>query len=493
MKKVFLMMSLALMAVFVTSCTNDQFDEMDNGTTESVLSSSQNSVMEISSKKDFLSLIENGYSEGTRAGICCEKPSQFISLMDVISPNAEILNELSAEERDIILQNKMTYYEAFGYENIIPNENFAQIVNIDGEIIVQDSLYRISDVATFVSSKEDARELREYLANVDEDVLQDRIMSSPKSRIQLTPRITAVRLVEKISEEDSDCGIGDWAGRSTGSSDSGNNGGSSYSKEDGTGEINLNQIPFSSFPTYSSSSHTFVGKIIDSLFGERHTRHHKFRNGYRVSGSLYDYNYGVYRECGAFVRMDKKRGGVFKLINGWKDIDADKLVLHIDHVVLETKISFSNSVLSKTPTKPVLLGVSNYGNSKQVEIFGRNWSKSDVDRMVGLGAKELFNYLKSELGTDIPNNTRSLVFVTPQKLYKVVYQQTFQANNKHKIREVFSSGCSFVLSINASSWQKSIMSTIQETLKSPSYHIVDGQVKLAGKLNNDWGGMIIYK
>jgi len=37
------------------------------------------------------------------------------------------------------------------------------------------------------------------------------------------------------------------------------------------------------------------------------------------------------------------------------------------------------------------------------------------------------------------------------------------------------------------------MQSIQETMRSPSYHIVDGQVKLAGKLDNDWGGMIINK
>lgn len=37
------------------------------------------------------------------------------------------------------------------------------------------------------------------------------------------------------------------------------------------------------------------------------------------------------------------------------------------------------------------------------------------------------------------------------------------------------------------------METVNKTLKSPSYHIVTGQVKLAGKLDNNWGGMIIYK
>lgn len=488
-------MSLALMAVFLVSCTDEVFDDMNTDGSMELSSSENNNIMEFSSKEDFLKHVENGF-EGTRANVSYNKSDQFISLMDTISPTAEILNELSEEERNTILQNKMTYYEAFGYEDILPNENVAKLINIDGEVIVDNSLYRINDVATFTSAKEDAPELREYLRSVNEIELRNLLASSSETKVQLTPKICAIKSyemnaqpMEYMVDDDGNIigggGMNGFGGRTGGGSSNGSGGNEST-------ENLLNQIPFSTFPTYSAESRSWFGRLFDG-FNMRHNRHHEFKKDYRVTGSLYDYNYGFYRECGAYVSMDRKRGGVLKFINGWKDINADKLVLHMDHIVLETKIDISNDVLSNSPTKPVLLGTSNYGTSKQIELFGRNWSKKDIDRLIAKGAKELFNALKKELGTDIPDNTRSVIFVTPQKLYKVICDKTFYASNKHKIREVFSSGSSFVISYNSSSWAKTLKQSIQETLKNPSYHIIEGQVKLAGKLNNNWGGIIIYK
>lgn len=493
MKKVFFMMSLALMAMSMVSCSDENEDIIKDEALIESMPTAYDDIMEFSSEEDFQMLIEKGMAEGTRAGANYRIPSKFISLMDVISPTAEVLKDLSEEERNTILQNRMTYYEAFGYGDIIPNEDVAKMINVDGEVIVDNQLYRITDIATFTTAKEDAPKLEQYLCSVDQEELQTMISTSPEPRVQLTPQICAIRSYNNNIEQD--CRLiddrtiigGGESGPRTG------NGSSDWNKRKESNEDVFNQIPFSSFPTYSSSSHTFVGKLFDKLLGERHSRRHEFRKGYRVSGSLYDYNYGFYRECGAYVSMDKKRGGILKLINGWKDMDADKLVLHIDHIVLETKIDISNGILQNSPAKPVQLGVSNYGTSKQIELFGKNWSKEDIDKLIGKGAKELFNNLKKELGTDIPDNTRSVIFVTPQKLYKVICDKTFYASNKHKIREVFSSGPSFFFSYNSSSWAKTLGQSIQETLDSPSYHIVEGQVKLAGKLDNDWGGMIINK
>lgn len=183
----------------------------------------------------------------------------------------------------------------------------------------------------------------------------------------------------------------------------------------------------------------------------------------------------------------------FKFINGWKDYDAHKLVLHIDHVVLETKIDISNKDLSTTPNSPVVLGTNNNGTSVEVCLFGKEWTIKDVEQYFGQGIKEAIKMLKSATSSNIPDNTRTFLLVTPQKLYKVIYNQTYQADNKHKIREVFSSTPCFVISYNPSSWKKTLIETIKETIENPSYHIIDGQVKLAGKLGNDWGGMIINK
>ena len=64
------------------------------------------------------------------------------------------------------------------------------------------------------------------------------------------------------------------------------------------------QIPYNSFPRYSSESHTFVGKLTRKIFGDRSVKHHNFMPGYRVKGSLYDYDYGVYSEVGTFIRYN---------------------------------------------------------------------------------------------------------------------------------------------------------------------------------------------
>lgn len=309
MKKTIFLMGYALIVVFMLSCSNDQFDDVMAEELPDTLQSANNNIMEFASKEDFKMLLEKGFAEGTRAGANYRIPSKFISLKDVISPSADILKEMSEEERNYVIQNKLTYYDVLGYEDIIPNEDFAKMVNLEGELILQDSLYRITDMATFVTIKEDAQELNEYLACVDSGELCTMLEETPEHEVQLTPKIRAIKRFVNETEEQI---IIDDDGRITGGGGGGTgNGPTNGAKGDNSDDNILNQIPFSSFPTFSSSSHTFVGKIFDKILGERHSRRHEFRKDYRVSGSLYDYNYGFYRECGAYVSMDKKRGGFF--------------------------------------------------------------------------------------------------------------------------------------------------------------------------------------
>ena len=40
-------------------------------------------------------------------------------------------------------------YELLGYDNLVPNLNFAKLLNIRGEIMVRDTIYKISPAGTF--------------------------------------------------------------------------------------------------------------------------------------------------------------------------------------------------------------------------------------------------------------------------------------------------------------------------------------------------------
>ena len=59
-----------------------------------------------------------------------------------------------------------------------------------------------------------------------------------------------------------------------------------------------------------------------------------------MNGSLYSYNYLVYYETGCFVSMSRKRGGFFKFINGWKDINADELFMQYKRALVESECKY---------------------------------------------------------------------------------------------------------------------------------------------------------
>jgi len=42
-------------------------------------------------------------------------------------------------------------------------------------------------------------------------------------------------------------------------------------------------------------------------------------------------------------------------------------------------------------------------------------------------------------------------------------------------------------------WGKSLSTYLKEAFKNPHFSLKRGQVKVAGRLNNDWGGMTIIK
>lgn len=189
----------------------------------------------------------------------------------------------------------MNYYEAFGYDNLVPNENFARLLNWKGEIIVNDSLYKITPIGTFCFSNatEQSSQIIENYYN--QLITEDSISFNSNTYIQLTPDLILYNSFPELNTNDT---------------------------ENGTRALDL--IPLKYF---SSQSNGWVWRKLSSLLhlGERSIKHYEYLKSKRVNGSLYDYNYVVYAESGTFVSASRKRDGFFKKINGWKDINAEEL------------------------------------------------------------------------------------------------------------------------------------------------------------------------
>ena len=169
----------------------------------------------------------------------------------------------------------------------------------------------------------------------------------------------------------------------------------------------IDDIPYNSFEHYRAESTTFLGKVLSGIFGDRSVKHHNFMKDYRVNGSLYSYNYLVYFETGCFVSMSKKRGGFFKFINGWKDVNADELFMQYKGVIMELNLDIPQSGLPKMPSnkKPEIVSYSDLRIQgldniihNSVDILGYNVKEKDLYKYIGQGANEVYRLLKGALG-----------------------------------------------------------------------------------------------
>ncbi len=88
----------------------------------------------IVSSKEVLASFVNNETGSTRSVNDFKSNSGFISLLDKISENDEIMKEFTDEEKQLVLDEELRYYDVLGYEDIIPNEKFAALLNSKGEI-----------------------------------------------------------------------------------------------------------------------------------------------------------------------------------------------------------------------------------------------------------------------------------------------------------------------------------------------------------------------
>lgn len=465
--------------LFTMSCRNDNLSEFsykENGQSSDNISFDKDVTYNFNTKNELYNTIWNDKSAKTRSTI--EAPNNFISLLDKIQEDDSILNQFTEEEKTYILNESLTYYDILGLEDFIPNENFARLLNSKGEIIVNDSIYRITPWGT-LCGKVEHRELidnaYEQLKSASIDITCNDYSNKINDEVVLINSFNHTDYITEYYETETN--------------------------SQPQSRTATEQIPYNSFPRYSSESHTFVGKLTGKIFGDRSVKHHNFMPGYRVKGSLYDYDYGVYSEVGTFVAMRKKRRGVFKKINGWKGTNAQELSITYKGIVLEMKTGLPDRI--QIPQKATLIRenvkVDMSGTGRQlfcIDICGKEITDADVMKLAGTGLKTAMPILKKWLGREVNRQTQAVRILTQSKVYVVILDNQINSYNSDKLRKVFSSGVKFYISSNIISNSTSLKAVIDfmNGLKSlPVKRMKGGEVILAGKLENRWGGMIIKK
>ena len=387
----------------------------------------------------------------------------YVSLLDMVLDNDPILLQFTKEEQEYIKKNHLTYYDIFNYEDLVPNLNFARLLNSRGEIQVKDSIYKITPYGTLSTSINNREALDDAVSKLENGTFDEK----PTNGVKLKSTYSTL-------------------------------------KENGTivpmTRTSIENIPYSNFPSYTSDSHTFVGKILGRVLGDRSVKHHDFMKGYRIKGSLYDYDYGVYSEVGAFVASRKKRGGFFRKLNGWKGTNAEELSITYRGVVLELDLKIPKLDFPKAPTV-----VSEYsaldipGLDKPVpciDIWGMEITDQQKMKFGGQGLKEGLKKINDMVNKNVNPNARAVRFLTPDKVYIVILDKQINEYNVDQVRKVFNSQVKFYLSnkmiSNPFSFQ-ALYNFMSNVRNLPVKRMKAGQVILAGKINGTWGGMRISK
>lgn len=92
---------------------------------------------------------------------------------------------------------------------------------------------------------------------------------------------------------------------------------------------------YCAFPSYLYGSHTFLGGVLQGLFGVNSSRENNFDSNHRIKVKLYSFNYLVYASIGLKAKFQEKSFGI------WGKKDCPKIVLGWDAVVFEAQQAYS--------------------------------------------------------------------------------------------------------------------------------------------------------
>ena len=370
---------------------------------------------------------------------------------------------------------------------LIPNKNFRNVVNENGEFIVGNNVYRICKYGTLYSDIQNIEELRiiDSIKISNSPYLEDKLKKIGNIYLYETfATNTDVDNTNVIEQQKSPTMY--------------------KSVEATTATPNIN-----SFPVKSTARHTVVGKWRDALFGEDKWYYETIKSMHRLGAKLYDFNYVVYKESGFSSKVQDndnwfKTWGQIKTWNngitiGWKDMIFKVKMPGMEKWQKPTNLStakytnyteYVTSVdFSKTP-----LAVGNDALTIVVPFIGeKDFSYADLQEMIyKFAAKKListFNSARTKANgfmVDVPSQeTRFIYIATSEKWEK-----------GPELNHVFpSDGISFeIFAGNGGSFLYYMQKSMTASMNMKNFELISGMAYAYTDNDNDgYTGMVIKK
>ena len=390
-----------------------------------------------------------------------------------------------------------TFYEAYGYDSLVPNQNFAKLLNTRGELEIGNYVIKITPLGTFkfpIGCEQEFEDLmkkgfknsgdqnRDFFCKVSDNVYWIKTFSERKEDYSL--------LYDGQYEELPDSYFGDDEGDTNKGSRAG-----------------VPEPDYSSFKTFSADRQTIVGKIIQNIIGSTKACTVNISKKRRVRGSFYFYNYGIYGEIGVQGWTDKKNW------IGWSKTRCDEMRVGWRHVLLKKSISSYYSQVMKDVKDYA------YMPPRMVEINGRianaatlimpDFPSTLKDQVVTQGVKAVYNYIKGKFGNRATNfeAANSCIISTPKELYIIVNDDDVVKYNVKSYTHVFAKNYMqftigwnnlngfFLNSVNSAnaSQIKSWLGVIVDAMNQKKVTLTGGEVYVCARFGENWRGMRVIK
>lgn len=456
MKRVFYV--FALVAFTLTSCDKNEVAEPQV--------QSDSNRLEFKSRNEVLLAIE-ALDNGSDCDVLLKNPNfvNFAKAKEMIRKNGmQKVDGISTDEFTLAL------------DTLVPNKSFAALLNPNGEIVLNDTVFKITPNGTYKFPKNKEVVFNELFGA--DSLLMGTLIS--ENFYEITDGIYRYDSFkdEIISVQDDTTNEPSYI--------------SGISKVSSATNSEPN---FYSFPTYEADRTSWVGKLIQPIIGASKTYEVNFttNSDKRLKGKFYFYNYGIYAESGVTGTTQRKRW------IGWSDTAADELRIGWKGVVLEMDlpsplaIPKNQPIVMSNPFEQVLPGKRELG--KTVNLILYDVPTDLLLKAAKYGFDELCSQLKS-LDNKPASKPAAVNVISPTKIYTIIFNEDKKSYNTEKLNHVFSSQFKFLISINVMDFPSNAIqwaNAFKGTLDLPYPKMKYGEIYTCARFGTEWKGMKIEK
>ena len=285
----------------LVSCAKTEFSPNLVGEKQNISQISEMAFLVFDSEVSFREEINRGGLTQTK-GV---NNSGLISLFDLMSAidveNDPVISYEGMRRGIKDTDVDMSLYDLLGYDELVPNESFASLLNARGEFCVGDTMYKISPRGTYyfpISKKEDFEQDYAYYEECDGILCAE-------NTYEMAPSVYRYDTFKDshITFLDMNC-------------------------ESELVEIGVATKADPTFPSFSWSSFpTYSGSVDDCFHNQVFT--YSLPNNRRVRSCVYHHDYVVYDERGSTLKCQKN--GFF----GWTAVTSSALMMTWKNIIMQ--------------------------------------------------------------------------------------------------------------------------------------------------------------